>query len=110
MVVRSPKCTRARTAGLVTDEQGLWTVLVEPSAADFDEPEEDELQPAARRVLLRILRVGLVLLLVVALLLYFVVPLGNIFTSVPEYLQRLRTGTHTIPLAPQHRSSPKLGA
>jgi hypothetical protein len=94
----------------VTDESDLWTVVDEPSMEDFDAAEEEEPQAGARVVLIRILRVVGVLLVVLALVLYIVVPFYSSFWSVPYQWLRPNTGTHTIPLAPEHRSSPKRSA
>ena len=86
----------------MTDESDLWTVVDEPSMEDFEAAEEDEPQVGAR-----VLRVVGVLLVILALLLYFVAPFYNFFSSVPYHWLRPSTGTHAIPLAPEHKSSPK---
>lgn len=95
----------------MTDASGLWAVSDEPSIEDFEAAEEEELRPDARRVLTRALRAGVALLLVVALLLYFVVPLGGVLGSGSVYrLLRSSTRTQRIPLAPRPPVSPKLPA
>lgn len=93
---------------LVTDASGLWTVLDEPSLEDFEAAENEEVHAGTRGVLVRILRVVVVLLVISALLLYFVVPFGNVFNSTTYRWLRPNAGTHTIPLAPEQPSSPKL--
>ena len=101
---------RARTVGVVTGENGPWTVLEEPSWEDFDAAEEEEPKARARAVLVRILRIVGVLLVIVALLLYFIAPFNNIFGSAPIRWFRPDTGTRPIPLAPAPKTSPKLPA
>ena len=92
---------------LVTDGSDLWTVVDEPSVEDFRAAEEEEPQVGARSVLVRILRFVGVLLVILALLFYLVAPFYNFFSSVTYHWLRPNTGTHMIPLAPEHKSSPK---
>ncbi len=94
----------------MTDASGLRTVVDEPSMEDFEAAEEEQPQVGARVVLIRILRVVGVLLVILALLLYFVAPFYNSFWSVRYQWLRPNTGTHTIPLAPEHKSNPKRSA
>jgi hypothetical protein len=88
----------------VTDESELSTVADEPSQEDFDAADEEEPQVGARDVLVRVLKIVGVLLVIVALLLYFVVPVS----SVSFHWRRLGPVMRTIPLAPERRSSPKV--
>jgi len=94
----------------VTDESDLGTARDEPSLDDFEAAEEDEPEAGARGAVHRILRLLGVLLVIVALLVYFAtVPLHYVFSSVPFHWRPSGGGTRTIPLAPEHRS-PKLPA
>jgi hypothetical protein len=94
---------------LVTDEREPLTVADEPSLEDFEAAEQEEPQVGAKAGLVRALRVAGVLLVVLALVLYyFVVPFSNVFSSVASHWRRPASGTRTIPLAPARRSSPSL--
>jgi hypothetical protein len=88
----------------VTDESELRTVADEPSQEDFDAADEEEPQAGTREVLVKVLKVVGVLLVILALLLYFVVPVS----SVSFHWRRLGPELRTIPLAPERRSSPKM--
>ena len=92
----------------MTSESDLWTVVEEPSMEDFETAKEEEPHVGARHALFRVVRVVGTLLVILALLLYFIVPLNNVFMNVPNHWQRPNTGLHKIPLAPQRPSSPKL--
>lgn len=69
----------------MTDASDLWTVADEPSMEDFEAAEEEEPQVGAR-----ILRVVGVLLVILALLLYFVAPFYNFFSSLRRGWPRAR--------------------
>jgi hypothetical protein len=88
----------------VADESELPAVADEPSQEDFDAADEEAPQVGTREVLVRVLKVVGVLLVILALLLYFVVPVSSV--SFPW--RRLGPGMRTIPLAPERRSSPKV--
>jgi hypothetical protein len=49
-------------------------------------------------------------LLIAALVFYFIVPLNSYFTVGPLHWRRPAAGPRSIPLAPEHRSAPKLHA
>jgi hypothetical protein len=87
-----------------TAEDELPTVADEPSQEDFDAADEEEPQDGAKAVLFKVLKVVAVLLVVVAVLLYLVVPLS----VVTFHWRRPEPGVRTIPLAPEHKSRPKV--
>jgi hypothetical protein len=78
----------------------------EPSTQDFETAEEEDSLEEPRRALFRIARLAVTSLLIFALLLYFAMPLNNMFSSV-TYQLRL-PGMRRIPLAPPQKRSPKL--
>jgi hypothetical protein len=92
---------------LVTDESDLGTPVDEPSLEDFEEAEHEEPQAGARVVLFRILRTVGVVLVVLALVVYFAVPVSSFFVHVTHDWQRPSTGIHAIPVAPEPTSSPE---
>ena len=94
----------------VTGEQAHWTILDEPSPDEFEAAEEELAKPSAGVIVWRIVRLAVALLLVAALLVYFVTPFTNIFGSVPFRWMHPNTGIHTIPLAPPQKANPKLPA
>lgn len=79
----------------------------EPSIEDFEPAEEEGLQLAGSGTPARILRAVGVLLLVVALLLYFVAPYYDLFRRIPNVWRPPSAGTHAIPLAPKPAANPK---
>jgi hypothetical protein len=91
----------------MSDENDLWMVGDEPSLEDFEAAEEEESRAGTRPVLVRILRVVGVVLVIVALLFYFVVPFRNVLRRVPIRWRLPGTGTQPIPIAPQHEDNPK---
>ena len=95
---------------LVTDEGGPWIVFDEPSAQDFEAGAQDEPKAGARVVFVRILKAFGVLLVIVALLVYFIAPFNNYLRSVPFHWFHPDSGTRPIPLAPQPQHTPKLPA
>jgi hypothetical protein len=94
----------------VTGEDELWTGPDDPPIEDFAADEEDEPQAGTRSVFVGTVRLVLVLLIVLALLVYFVVPFNSLFTAVPRNWRLPGTGTRTIPLAPEHKGNPMLPA
>lgn len=95
----------------MTDEFDYLTAYEEPSAEDFEAAEEEEeLQAGGRTVRFRILRAVGILIVILALVLYLVVPYGNLIT-IGRFRLRLPTiRTRPIPLAPEHKSPPKAPA
>jgi hypothetical protein len=94
----------------MTNEIPTWTVLDEPSSEEFEAAEEEQARPSVGFVLWRVFKLGVALLLVAALLVYFVTPFTNIWGSVPYRWLHPNTGIHTIPLAPPQKANPKLPA
>jgi len=80
-----------------------------PSIEDFWAADE-EAERRPRSLVSRMLIGGLALLLIAALIAYFVVPFNNFFGSVTYHLWHPNTGVHTIPLAPERKANPKLPA
>lgn len=96
-------------SALVTDEVDLRADADEPSMEDFEAAEQEELPTGPWVVLRRILRIVGVLLVIAALLVYFVVPYQNVFSAWRHW--RLPSiPLHTIPLAPEPKSVPTLPA
>jgi hypothetical protein len=91
----------------MSDENNLWMAGDEPSPEDFEAAEEEELRAGTRPVLLRLLRVVGVLLVITALLFYFVVPFRGVLSRVKVRWRLPSTGTQPIPIAPQHKDNPK---
>jgi hypothetical protein len=89
----------------VTDDGELPAVADEPSQEDFEAVDEDEPQGGVKVVLLRVVKVVAVLLVIVALILYFAVPFSVVAF---HYWRRPEPRVRTIPLAPEHRSSHKV--
>ena len=92
----------------MTDERDPSTASDEPSPEEFAVDADEDLQLARRRARVGVVRVIVTLLVVVALLLYFITPFNNVFSSAPFHWLRQGSGTRPIPLAPEQRSSPKL--
>jgi hypothetical protein len=81
----------------------------EPSAEEFEAAGAERSQRGARAIVLRTLWRLVALLIVVAMLAYFIVPFNGFFGSAPFHRWRLNNPMRTIPLAPQPASPPKLG-
>jgi len=94
----------------VTGESGPWVVFDEPAAEDFETDAADEPKAGARAVFVRVLRAVGVLLVIVALLFYFIAPFNSFIRSVPLHWLHPDSGTRPIPLAPRPQHSPKLPA
>ena len=78
----------------------------EPSPADFEAAEEERAAIGAKAVLGRVVKVVVGLLLVVALLAYFIEPFNTIFGNAYRWW-RPSVRLHAIPLAPERRGAPK---
>jgi hypothetical protein len=91
----------------VADERDSSGVHDEPSAEEFAADTDEDLQAARRRARVGVVRMIVTLLVVVALLLYFITPFNNVFSSAPFHWLRQGSGTRPIPLAPEQKS-PKL--
>ena len=90
------------------DERDLWITADEPSPEEFEAAEEEP-RPAGPRVMLRrILRLLGVLVLIFALLLYFVVPFRNVVIDAMRQMNLPVPRLQSIPLAPEPTSTPKL--
>jgi hypothetical protein len=92
----------------VSDERELPTVVDEPSVEDFESAEDEQPPAGARVVLARVLRVVGVLLVVVALILYLVVPFNSGLSRAVRRLRLPDIRLRTIPLAPEQENAPKL--
>ena len=92
----------------VTDERDVEQDTDEPSLEDFAATEDESPQVGTTAVLARILRTVGVLFVVVALLVYFVVPVRTFVTQVVHDLRRPNTEMRKIPLAPEPTSSPTI--
>jgi hypothetical protein len=92
----------------MADEDDLGTDADEPSPEDFAAAEQEEPQAGARVVRFRFLRLVGVLLVVLALVLYFAVPVSHVFPHVSFGWRRPNTGIHSLPTAPEPTSSPKI--
>jgi hypothetical protein len=90
----------------VSDDDDFGTTVEEPSAEDFEAAAEERPQNGKRSVLVRILRAAGVLFVVVALLLYFVVPFYDTFKGVPYDWRRPLPDVRQIPVAPEPTSTP----
>ena len=90
----------------MTDDGDAWADEDEPSLEDFEAADQDG--DGARPVTVRVLRAVVVMLVIVAMLLYFAGPFYNVFDSAPFRWLRPSTGTHPIPLAPEHENPPML--
>jgi hypothetical protein len=93
---------------LVTDDHDLGTTVEEPSAEDFEAAAEEEPQVGARPVLVRILKAVGALFVVLALLLYLIVPFYSTFRRAQDDWGRPNTGIRQIPVAPEPTSTPGL--
>jgi hypothetical protein len=89
----------------MADEDDFISDADEPSPEDFEADEHVEPPGGARAVVFRVLRVAGVLILILALLLYFVVPFRVVALRV---LDQLRTPLQSVPLAPHPKSNPSL--
>jgi hypothetical protein len=96
---------RERSA-VVTDENGHWSAEHEPSLEEFEAP-EDEVTSRTSSPLARVLRLVGVLILITALLMYFVTPFNNFFTTTTYYLMHPDVKVHPIPAAPKPQASPR---
>jgi len=92
----------------VTDECDVEADVDEPSPEDFAAAEDESPQVGTTAVLARILRTAGVLFVIVALLVYFVVPVRIFVTQVVHDLRRPNTEMRKIPLAPEPTSSPTI--
>jgi len=92
-------------APTVADENDLLEVVDEPSPEEFEAAERIEPPVGARAVVFRIARAIGTLLLIVALLLYFVAPFRN---AVIRVLDEWHLPLQSIPLAPGPPDNPKL--
>lgn len=95
----------------MNDERDLWTPLArEPSAAEFEAAEAEHRQRSVRKVVLRTLWRLAALLVVVALLAYFIVPFNGFLGSSLKHEWHRLDHMLVIPLAPQPVSPPKVPA
>jgi hypothetical protein len=94
----------------VTDESGAWAAYDEPSWEDFEAAEAEDQQLRQRGSRFRILRAVGILIVVLALVLYLVVPRFVYFSGRSLHVRLPTTRTRPIPLAPAHESPPKAPA
>ena len=104
MSVRSP---RERLA-LVTDDHDVGTTVEEPSEEDFEAAAEEEPPVGAAVVLVRILKAVGVLFVILALLLYFVIPFYGTFTRAHNEGRTPSPEIRQIPVAPEPTSTPRI--
>ncbi len=90
----------------MSDDHDLGPTVEEPSAEDFEAAAEERPQVGVRSVLVRILKSIGVLFVVLALLIYLVVPLYHTIKSVPYGRPTPSPGTRQIPVAPEPTSTP----
>lgn len=91
---------------LLAEEARFWSVVDALSAQDDAYEQELEASAAAGARGRAVLRVVGVLLVVFALLVYFVVPFGRTYMSVPGRVRR--AGVRPIPVAPERDSGRRL--
>ena len=95
----------------VNDDRDLWMPLAdEPSAEEFEAAETEQPQRGAVAIVLRTLWRLVALLIVVALLAYFILPFNGFFGSAPYHRHFPSNPLHSIPLAPRHDGPSKLPA
>jgi hypothetical protein len=82
----------------------------EPSAEDFEAAEAEQAHRGVRAIVLRTLWRLVALLIVIALLAYFIVPFNGFFGSSLYHRWHQINPLRTIPLAPRRESLPKLPA
>ena len=92
----------------MADECDVEADVDEPSPEDFAAAEDESPQVGMRVVLARILRTVGVLFVIVALLVYLVVPVRTFVAQVVHDLRRPNTEMRKIPLAPEPTSSPTI--
>jgi hypothetical protein len=88
-------------------DNDLWTAADEPSPDDFEAAEEEP-EPVAGTIAVRILRLVGVLFLILALLLYFVAPFRVAVIGALRELRLPSPKLQQIPLAPEPKDNPKL--
>ena len=86
------------------DESGPWLDADEPAPADFEAAEDEHPEAGLKAAVVKALKVVTALLIIAALLFYFVAPFNNIFSGVPFHWRPPVMRLRTIPLAPQHRT------
>ncbi len=92
----------------MADGSDPWDLSDEPSMEDFEAAEDEQPPVGARVALVRTLKTVGVLLVIVALLLYFVVPFNNALSDVLRRVRIPSIRLHTIPLAPEPTTIPTL--
>ena len=92
----------------MTDDRDFSVIADQPSSTEFEDTEDEDGQVAERPRRSRVVKLVVTLLVVVALLLYFITPFNSVFSSAPFHWLRQGSGTRPIPLAPEQRTSPKL--
>jgi hypothetical protein len=90
----------------VTEDHDFETTPEEPSAEDFEAAAEERPQVRTSSVLVRILKAVGALFVVIALLLYLVVPFYDMFRGVPYDWRRPLPNVRPIPVAPEPTSAP----
>ncbi len=90
----------------MTDESDPGMSVDEPPIEEFEAEEAPPAGPWA--VPFRVLRAVVALLVIVALLFYFVAPFRTVVRSIPRYLKWPSTKMRVIPLAPRPQNHPRL--
>ena len=88
----------------VPDEDAFHLVADEPSIEDFEAPIEEDQRSGPRRAFFKVLRLLGTLLVIAALLVYFIPPLNSAIRSVPSLLMRPHRGIQRIPLVPEPKT------
>jgi len=91
----------------VTDDDSSPPVADEPSDEDFEAPAEEDPASRARLTFFRVLRLLGTLLIILALLVYFIPPFRSVIVSVPSLLRPNR-GIQPIPLVPEPKTREQL--
>jgi hypothetical protein len=90
----------------VSDDHDPGPTAEEPSAEDFEAAAEERPDVGVRPLLVRVLKFIGVLFVVLALLLYLVVPFYMTYVNVPDGRSGPRPGPRPIPSAPEPTSTP----
>ena len=89
----------------MSDEADHRPTLDAPSQAEFEAANE-ELQERGPSLFVRVIRAIAALIVIAALLFYFVEPFRSVLTVIPLPWRSPNSGTRPIPLAPAPKTSP----
>ena len=93
----------------MSDESGYRQVSDGPTQTEFEAAEEES-QERGRSLFVRILRGIVALIVIVALVFYFVEPIHRVFVNVPFPWRSPDSGTRPIPLAPAPKPPAKMSS